>query len=274
MLDRLAPGTHEQIHLALLGGGTMNVTSRWCGFSRDPARNFRHVVRGHRSGDLLFKEVPVLDVRTGHQLHRAFTFGMGPIVRLLDAYERGRKGRVAALGTAARAISAAWFKRPGEYDRLLAPLEGEIILDGEKLPHDQFAALFANVTGQINPGVEPFVEERSRDTFYCAASAVSIREMSLALPFLIRGWLPLDVAALTEPGRLLERLRNPALFADPRYINRTGSRLEVKSAEPLYTVDGEILEAQGGEVTVGIGPQLRLAVGPSYTKKLGRLVSR
>src|SRR5690349_24301396 len=35
VLDRLAPEAHERLRLALLGGGTMNVTSRWCGFSRD-----------------------------------------------------------------------------------------------------------------------------------------------------------------------------------------------------------------------------------------------
>jgi diacylglycerol kinase family enzyme len=277
VLDRLAPGAHEQVHLALLGGGTMNVTSRWCGFSRDPARNFRHVIRGHRSGELLFKEVPLLDVRTGRELHRAFTFGMGPVVRLLDAYERGRKGRIAALGTAARAIGATWFKRPGDYERLLAPLEAEILLDGDKLEYDRFAAVFANVTGQINPGVEPFASQRGRDNFYVAAAAVSLREMSLALPFLIRGWLPLDVAALTEPGRLLERLRNPSLFTDPRYVNRTGSRMEIRSTESLYTVDGEILETQGDSVTVEVGPLLRLAVGPQVgtaRQRLGRLVAR
>ncbi|HLU66931.1 MAG TPA: diacylglycerol kinase family protein, partial [Kofleriaceae bacterium] len=110
VLDRLSPEAHETVHLALLGGGTMNVTSRWCGFSRDPLRNFRHVVRGHRSGELLYKEVPILEVRTGREFHRAFTFGMGPIVRLLDAYEHGKKGKVAALGTAARAITAVWLK--------------------------------------------------------------------------------------------------------------------------------------------------------------------
>ena len=137
--------------------------------------------------------------------------------------------------------------------------------------------MFANVTGQINPGVEPFVDQRSRDNFYCAAAAVSVREMTLALPFLVRGWLPLDIAALTEPGRLLERLRNPALFTDPRYVNRTGSRLEIRSEEPLYTVDGEILEAQGGELSVAVRPHLAARGGPDVgttRHRLGRLVSR
>ena len=266
ILDRLAPRARDQVHLALLGGGTMNVTSRWCGFSRDPVRNFRYVVRGHRTGELLYKEVPVLEVTAGGGSHRGFTFGMGPVVRLLDAYERGRKGKVAALRLAAQAVAAAWIRSPQEVEKLLSPQIADIHLDGEKLPYSEFAAVFANVTGQINPGVEPFVNERSRNAFYCAAAA----------PFLIRGWLPLDLAALTEPGRLLERLRNPALFTDPRYINRTGSRLEIRTEEPLYTVDGEIIQAPGGDIVVELGPTLRLAVGagprrPSRLKeRLGR----
>ena len=85
--------------------------------------------------------------------------------------------------------------------------------------------------------------------------------MTLALPFLARGWLPLDIAALTEPGKLLERLRDPTLFTDPRYINRTGSRLEVKTSDTLYTADGEILQVPDGRVVVEVGPTLRLAIG-------------
>ena len=162
-----------------------------------------------------------------------------------------------------------WLKRPATYEALLEPLRAEVTLDGERLPHHEFAALFANVTGQINPGVEPFVDERSRDTFYCAASALSVREFTLSLPFLARGWLPLDVAALTEPGRLLERLRDPKLFTDPRHINRTSSHLVVRSDEPLYTVDGELLATHGGEVRCDIGATFRLAVGPRRVLRPG-----
>ena len=269
ILDRLAPRASDKVHLALLGGGTMNVTSRWCGFSRDPVRNFRHVVRAHRTGELLYKEVRILEVAAGGGFHRGFTFGMGPVVRLLDAYERGRKGKVAALRLAAQAITAAWIKSPQQIEELLVPMAADIRVDGEQLPYGEFAAVFANVTGQINPGVEPFVDQRSRDNFYCAAAAVTARELTLALPFLVRGWLPLDIAALTEPGRLLERLRNPALFTDPRYVNRTGARLDIRSEEPLYTIDGEIIHAPGGDLSVQFGPTLRLAVGATSPRPTG-----
>ncbi len=259
ILDRLDA---KDMHLAMLGGGTMNVTSRWCGFSSNPTESFVHVVRGYRSGDLMFKEIPLLEVRTGDEVRRGFTFGMGPIIRALDAYEQGRKGKVAAVGTVVRAVSAVWTKRPRDYHELLALMEAEVTVDGERLAHDAYSAVFANVTGQINPGVEPFVDERSRDSFFYAAAAVSAREFTVAMPMLVRGWIPPDKYAFFQPSRLPERFKNPALFSDPRYVNKSGRRMEIRTSDKLFTIDGEIMEVQNGAVTVDLGPMVRLAVGP------------
>lgn len=271
ILDRLPL---VDMHLAMLGGGTMNVTSRWCGFSRNPTESFLHVVRGYRSGELMFKEIPLLEVRTGDEVRRGFTFGMGPIIHLLDAYENGSKGKIAAIGTGIRAVSAVWTTWPRAYRDLLALMRAEVRIDGERVPHDEFSAVFANVTGQINPGVEPFVDERSRDAFFCAAMAVSAREFTLAMPMLVRGWMPPDKDALFQPHRLLERFKNPALFSDPRYVNKTAKRLEIKTSDKLFTVDGEIMEVQGDAITVDIGPMVRLAVGPqSKFKQLKTLLT-
>ena len=271
ILDRLNPA---EMHLAMLGGGTMNVTSRWCGFSSNPTQNFLHVVRGYRSGDLMFKEIPLLEVRTGQDVRRGFTFGMGPIIRLLDAYENGPKGKVAAIGTAARAISAVWTKWPPAYRELLELMEAEVIVDGERMPHDKFSAVFANVTGQINPGVEPFVDERSRDSFFYAATAVSAREFTVAMPMLMRGWVPPDKDTLFQPHRLLERFKNPALFSDPRYVNKSAKRIEIKTSDTLFTIDGELMDVQDGALSVEMGPMIRLAVGPqSKFKQLKTLLT-
>ncbi len=260
VLDRLSPSDRDTVHLALLGGGTMNVTPRWCGFGRNTARNFSYVVRAFRSGNLLLREVPVLDVTTGGEFHRGFTFGMGPIIRLLDAYERGRKGKMAALETAAKAIAAVWLKRPTDYERLLREMEAQVIIDGETLPYDRLAVLFANVTGQINPGVEPFAGERTRESFYLAAYAVNAREMTLVLPMLMRGWLPLNL----DLGSWVQRSESfPKITTDARYVNRTASRLEVRTTEPIYTLDGEILPVHDGSISVALGPILKLAVGPT-----------
>lgn len=259
ILDRLEPGKEEATLLALLGGGTMNVTSRWLGFGRSPGRNFRYVVNGYRRGDLLLREVPLMHIRVGSRVHRGFTFGMGPIVRILDVYERGPKGKRAAVRLGVQSVAGACFKR-GALAEILGDMPAQVTLDGERLPYARYSALFANITGQINPGVEPFKEERTRETFYTAAYAVSPREMALALPFIARGLLPLDLQKLIFPGR--RDREAPALPTDPRYVNRPVSRLEIETDEELYTVDGELFRKDGGSIEVTIGPTLKLVVGP------------
>ncbi len=199
---------------------------------------------------------------------------MGPIIRLLDAYENGPKGKVAAIGTAVRAISAVWTKWPPAYRDLLELMDAEVTVDGERMPHDKFSAVFANVTGQINPGVEPFVDERSRSSFFYAATAVSAREFTVAMPMLMRGWVPPDKDTLFQPHRLLERFKNPALFSDPRYVNKSAKRIEIKTSDTLFTIDGELMDVQDGALTVEMGPTIRLAVGPqSKFKQLKTLLT-
>lgn len=269
ILDRISPRRADVLRLALIGGGTMNVTARWCGMSGSPVDNFRAVVRAYRNGNLLLKEVPLLEVQQGGATHRGFTFGMGAIVRVLDAYERGRKGKAAAISIGLRAAAAVFTGRPAELAELVAPMSGEVMLDGERLPYESFIAVFANVTGQINPGVVPFAEERPRDTFYSAAYAVSPPEFVMAMPGLLRGWLPVDPVAMLRPLALRRRARDLLLkrriawSRDARYVNRPASRLTVRTNETLYTVDGELMHATPGEpFEVALGPQLKLAVSP------------
>jgi hypothetical protein len=270
ILDHLSPAEHGAVNLAFLGGGTMNVTARWCGLTRPPAENFREVVRAYRAGQLLFREVTLLDIRQGRRLHRAFTFGMGPIVRLLDAYERGTKGKLAALATAARGVMAALTGFPRGHAALLEQMNARVVVDGEPLPYDRFAAVFANVTGHINPGVAPFVDAPTRDTFHYAAYAVTAREFALNAPVLTRGWLPLDPKSLVRRDRPVKRNADGAkarasVFADPRYVNRNASRMQIESDERLFTLDGEILHSNGEPFDVSLGLQVRLAVSSRVT---------
>lgn len=273
VLDRLEPETSESVSLALLGGGTMNVTSRWCGFSSSPAQNFRAVVRAYARHDLLLKEVPVLEVRRGDRCFRGFTFGMGPIIRVVDAYERGKKGKVAALRMGVKTAAAALLGQPSQHAKLIESMRAQVRLDGELLPYDEFSAVFANVTGQINPGVVPFVGGRTRDSFHCAAYAVTARELTLALPMVVRGWMPVDLAALLRPARFFKQPDEPPRStpwpADPRYVNRPASLLEISSDEVLYTVDGEVLEGEGTETKVDLGPVVKLAVSPAAAVRAG-----
>ncbi|MCP4445962.1 MAG: hypothetical protein GY811_11540 [Myxococcales bacterium] len=250
---------NEDTVLALLGGGTMNVTSRWLGFGSSPGNNFRHVVNSFRSGDLLLKEVPLMEVRVGDRLHHGFTFGIGPIVRILDAYERGKKGKPAALRLGAQCVAGAFFGAKS-YQPMFEQMEARVSLDDEVLPYGKFSTVFANVTGQINPGVEPFTSDRTRDSFHTAAYAVTAREFAMHLPFIMRGLLPINVSGMLKKwskGRISE-----PLDTDARYVNRPSSRLLIETDEPIYTVDGEILQKPDGPIEITIGPTLKLAVGP------------
>jgi hypothetical protein len=208
-------------------------------------------------------------VRQGDERHFCFTFGMGSVVRILNEYETGKKGKLAALGVAAKSISAAWTHFPPSYQPVIEEMEAEVILDdGPPLSYGSFTAVFANVTGQLNPGVKPFVESPSREAFYCAAYAVTPRELALASPFLIRGWLPIDLIETVKPGSLLERVgealkrKNP-FPTDPRYVNQRAQQLEIRTADPVYTVDGEIITSTGEPVSVTLGPRLKLVVSPT-----------
>jgi diacylglycerol kinase family enzyme len=270
ILDHLSPTDHRAINLAFVGGGTMNVTSHWCGFRRSPSENFREVVRSYLGGRLLFREISLLEVAQADARYRGFTFGMGPIVRLLDDYERGRKGKLAALATAGRGIAAALTGFPTFHARLLERMQARITVDGKELGYQRFSALFANVTGQINPGVIPFVDRPTRDTFHYVAYAVSAREFTLSVPGLMRGWLPLDPMSLVRPGRVLRELADPrpvkaSVPTDPRYVNANARHLEIVTDEPLFTIDGEIMHSAGPRISVSMGAQVRLAVSSRTT---------
>ncbi|MCA9624789.1 MAG: hypothetical protein KC731_37455 [Myxococcales bacterium] len=270
VLDRLPADREEELQLALIGGGTMNVTSRWCGFHDKPVDHFRHVVNGYHTGSLLLREVPLLDVRRGDQALRGFTFGMGPMVRVLDAFERGSKTKRSAVGLALRSVVGAWTPFARDTKALLREMEAQVELDGERIAGPRFSALFANTTGQINPGIVPFVEERTRDTFYAAAYSASSREVAAALPMLARGILPRDAGSMIQRLSPFHQSESREMLpVDPRYVNRTASEMIIHTDEPLYTVDGELLTSDEPRLVVRLGLRLRLAVSATATLRPG-----
>jgi hypothetical protein len=144
-------------------------------------------------------------------------------------------------------------------------MEARVVVDGEEIPHRRFAAVFANVTGQINPGVAPFVDRPTRDTFHYIAYAVTSREFTRNVAGLVRGWLPVDPKSLLRPDRIVRHLLDSrpvkrSVVADPRYVNANGSSMTVESDEQLFTVDGEILRSTGEPLEVSLGLEVRLAV--------------
>jgi diacylglycerol kinase (ATP) len=250
--------------LALLGGGTMNVTSAWAGMRRSPGENFRQIMHAYLADRLLWREVPLVSVTQKGQTLHGFTFGLGPLIRILDQYERQQKSRLNALELGARAVAGAISGLRRDLEPLLRELDARITVDDQRLPYDRWAAVFANVTGSINPFIAPFTGERSRETFHFLAYAVSAREFALMVPLLARGLLPIDPRSLLQPvsmwrKALLSLVGKPGLPADPRYINHPVRRLAIETSEPSYTIDGEVLPSIDRRFEVGLGPTLHLA---------------
>ena len=214
------------------------------------------------------REVPLLRVADGQEVHYGFTFGMGPIVRILAEYERGRKGKLAAVGAAVQSLIAVWSGWPREWQPLVSLMDANVCIDGEQVPFHRFSALLCSVTGSINLTVKPFARSRTPDAFYCLAYAVSGRELILGLPLLWRGYLPIDVKSLLNPISIwkqffLSYFGKEFMLADPRYINKTAHQYRIESSEKLYTVDGEVIPTNGLAIDVEMGPRLRLAVSPT-----------
>ncbi|MDX9999843.1 MAG: diacylglycerol kinase family protein [Polyangia bacterium] len=255
--------------MAFIGGGTMNVTAGWCGWGRSPGKNFRQVVQAYRAGRLLTKEVPLLAVEQNGSRRFGFIFGLGPIIRVLNEYENGRKGALAALEVLFGALGSAMARLPGShFHRMLDPLVATVRRDGEALPYSQFSILFANTTGKLHIGVQPFVKKRTRETFYMAAYAITKQEVALLLPMLARGRLPIDPKSLIAPISTwkhlgLSLIGQEVFHADPRYVNDLASVMEIETAEPFYTVDAEIIPNTSGPIRVSLGPYLRLVVHPT-----------
>ena len=251
--------------IALLGGGTMNVTAGACGMSRSPGENFRHVMRAYLADRLLWKEVPLVAVGQGRDTNYGFTFGVGPLVRILERFESGSKSHLSAVGVAMQSAAGAISSYPRAFAPVVQELRARVIVDDQELPFDRFAALFCNVTGVINPFVTPFVSERGRDRFHFLAYAVSPREFAIMAPLLARGRLPMDPASLLRPvstwrQALLSLVGEGNFPFDPRYVNHPAHHVVIHTEEKQYTLDGELLPIEGGRVEVRLGPPIRLAL--------------
>lgn len=250
--------------VAFLGGGTMNVTSAWCGMRRSPGENFRQVMRAYMADRIFWREVPLVAVSQNAQTSFGFTFGVGPLVRILERYEAGKKSHANALAIGMKSVASAVSSLPRGWKPVLRELEGRVSVDGVVLPYERYAALFANVTGVINPFIQPFVDDRTRDSFHFLAYAVSSREFAMMAPLLARARLPIDPRSLLHPvsvwrKALLSLVGKGGLPFDPRYVNHPARHLVVETNEAHYTIDGEVFPSLGGRFDVTLGPLLHVA---------------
>jgi hypothetical protein len=264
---RSGDGTWNGPALAMVGGGTMNLTSRWCGWREDPEANFVQIVHDALTDKLATREVPMLKIQQGSRVEYGFLYAAGPPIRVLNEYEHGRKTKLTAVIFFARTIINAFNRNAHLIDSDLDQMRAEILLDGERVPYSEFGLTACSITGALQIGMQPFVGERGGDSFYSFAYAISPREIALLLPFLARARRPIDPKSLLQP---VSQVRHIALSylgqgslplpLDPRYINRPVKEYEIRTAEPVYTIDGEIFQSNGEPIRITTGPTLRLAI--------------
>lgn len=252
--------------VAFIGGGTMNLAMRWSGWHGTPGDNFGEVIRRDVAGKQLYTEIPLLEIRQGKTVEYGFTWGAGPTIRVLDRYENGRKGKLAALEFASKAVTGALARKPPEFANLLDNMQAEIELDGERLPYSTYVAIFCNVTGMVHIALKPYNHQRTRDTFHALAYASTAREIAVLLPFLAMGKLPVDSTMFLRPVSLttqfaLSYFGRGALAYDPRYINRAAHTMTIRSDEKIFTIDGEIFQSTGEPIEIKLGPSVRVVAG-------------
>jgi len=187
----------------------------------------------------------MLKIRQGPRVEYGFLFATGSLIRVLDEYEHGRKGKVTAVLFFARAIVDAFNKNAHLIESSLEPMRAEILLDGVPLPYDEFVLTACSITGSLQIGMQPFTGERGGETFFSLAYAVSAREVSVPPPSCARGMLPIDPKSLLQPVSQVTHIGlsyfskgSLPLPMDPRYVNHPVKEYEIRSAEKVYTIDG------------------------------------
>ncbi|HEY3357272.1 MAG TPA: diacylglycerol kinase family protein [Polyangia bacterium] len=257
---------HTAPPIALVGGGTMNLTARWCGWKESPEENFRTIAHDVRTDKLATREVPLLRIQQGDRVEYGFLFAVGSPIRILNEYEHGKKGKLAAVQFFARAIATVWSKQP-LIESNMEPMAAQIIVDGEPLPYTNWVMAAVAITGSLQIGMHPFVGERVSETFYMLSYAVDPREVAVLLPFLARGMLPIDPKSLLQPVSSVTHIGlsyfgkgSLPLPLDPRYINHPARTFEIRCQEKVFTIDGEIFESTGEPIKITVGPTLRLAI--------------
>ncbi|MBU1178202.1 hypothetical protein KJ903_03195 [Patescibacteria group bacterium] len=232
-----------ELTVAPLGGGTMEQLLNWLGWKGTPPQIASQVIQAHQWGKLRTREVPLLQVEHDGKVHYGFMFLVGPLVRLLNKYDREGRSVWRACATAGWSSLAALTGWPRRYQRLIHPAQTEITLDGH--PRDNFksptiviASMFDRMVFRFRPFL-PAGDSPESGKFFTILSDLSPFEIVARIPLFHQGRVPESLHLLNHPG----------------------SRLTVKTAEKFCTVDGELIPIKPGEpITITIGPTVKLVV--------------
>lgn len=220
--------------VAVLAGGTMNVVASSLGIRADPMDVVTELAELARAGQTP-PTVARRCLRVGDSY--GFVFGNGLMANFLEEYYgRAGYGAARAVWILARTFSSATINGPYA-QRVFRRFEGQVTVDGERLPWTSLTGLAAATVREVGMG---FKLNHRADEDPDRFSVLAIHAG------------PVQLAADLLP---VHRGRG---IAPERAWSAVAQRLTIEphDGENLYTIDGDLYRSPG-RLEVTIGPQLR-----------------
>ncbi len=215
-----------------LRGGTINNLSRTIRARRRRAESMlAHVVKDYRQGQT--HEVTQRDLIRVNSEHYGYIVGAGLIVNFLQLYYAGKRPGPLRAFWLLITCGLSYYLGTSLIQGIVKPFEGDIHVDGERVPFRSYSLFLASSVEHIGLGVKPFYLSARKRGYYHVLGGPS------------------------TPGELLSRLyrffRGHPANLDSLYDN-LAQRVDVEFAEPQpFTINGDIFEPVGA---------LRLEPGP------------
>jgi diacylglycerol kinase family enzyme len=222
-----------------LRGGTINNLSRTIKARRRRAESMlAHVVKGYRRGRTY--AVTQRDLVCVNGNHYGYLFGVGLVVNFLQVYYAGRRpGPLSAFRLLIR-CGLSYYMGTSLIQGIVKSFEGDIEVDGERVPFRSFSMFLASSIEHIGLGVKPFyLSARKRGYYHVLGGPCT-------------------------PGELLSRLyrffRGHPANLDSLYDN-LAQRVRIDFAEPqAFMINGDIFDPAEG-LTLEPGPRVSFISG-------------
>jgi len=205
-----------------LRGGTINNLSRTIRARRRRAESMlAHVVKDYRRGKT--HEVTHRDLIVINGEHYGYIIGAGLVVNFLQLYYAGARPRPASAFWLLFTCGLSYYLGTSLIQGVVKPFDGDIVVDGERVPFRSFSMFLASSVEHIGLGVKPFyLSARKRDFYHVLCGP-------------------------STPGQLLSRLyrffRGHPANLDTLYDNMA-QRVRVEFAEPqAFMINGDIYDS-------------------------------
>jgi diacylglycerol kinase (ATP) len=233
--------------LAVLAGGTMNVVSSSLHLRRESRTFLREIADDLRAGrplDLLPRRCMRID--DGTTRHLGFVFGNGLAANFLTVYYADdaygpRRAAWMLLRTVLSGLFNGAFVR-----RIFKRFEGEVRVDGERLPLTRFVGVNAATVREVGLGFK-LNHRADDDPERFGVLAIHSRPLALVA----------DLGAV-QAGRGIAPARAFSAVASTLEIAPMSTPFGSPVSEMSYTIDGDLYRTPGtASLRITVGPRIR-----------------